>query len=100
MLKQEKRNYLHGQALLALDEKDHSRDVLQSVVSVQRNTKTPQLIEDTLKLHDQADKQQKIAEQKRAKAQQASLKKHADLVERLNKKFLKQGGGPSDHSAS
>ena len=73
--------------------------MLQSVVSVQRNTKTPQLIEDTLKLHEQADKQQKIAEQKSAKAQQAALKKHDALVERLNKKFLKQGGGPDDHNA-
>ena len=100
VLKQEKRNYLHGQkALLAQDKKAHSHDVLQRVVSVQRNTKTPQLIEDTLKLHEQADKQQKIAEQKSAKAQQAALKKHDALVERLNKKFLKQGGGPDDHNA-
>ena len=43
--------------------------------------------------------QQKIAEQKSAKAQQAALKKHDALVERLNKKFLKQGSGPDDHNA-
>jgi hypothetical protein len=73
--------------------------VLRSVVSVQRNIKTPQLIENTLELYQKTQEQQRTIQKRKALTEQAASQKHQKLVSNLNKKFFSGAEHPdSDES--
>lgn len=88
-LKNENKKYLVGQKkILSEPSALNSQDVLRGVISIQRNTKTPQLIENTLALYQKTQDQQRVIQNQKGLSEQAALQKHQKLVSNLNKKFF------------